>query len=92
MSANDDRVIRERHRRWKPPIYGRDGMTVGQRMKLAREQRGIKAIDVSRRFKVWAEQLSHWEGDYKMPNLVIFAELARYYGVSVDEMYWGPLP
>jgi transcriptional regulator with XRE-family HTH domain len=77
--------------RWKPPLYGLDGLTLGERLRRVRKRTGRQAQEVASSIEVRHEALSRWENDQHIPELPAFSALAEYYGISMDELLWGSL-
>jgi transcriptional regulator with XRE-family HTH domain len=59
-------------------------MTLGDRLKQAREANGWSLNDVAPRIKSHFTTISGWERNFRRPNPEKLKELARLYGVTVD--------
>lgn len=59
-------------------------MTLGDRLKKARERRGWSQLYVSKTTKISNTVLSNYERNYRDPDSETLARLAGLYGVSVD--------
>lgn len=59
-------------------------MTIGQKIRNLRTERGITQRDLADQFHVSFQTVSKWENDENEPDIATLRELARYFTVSVD--------
>ena len=78
-----------RNIRWRAPLYGVDGLTLGERLRRLRRASGKTAKQVAFSIEESDSQLSRWENDQSIPLLPSFASLAEHYGVPMERLYWG---
>lgn len=78
--------------RWHAPIYGIDGLTLGERLRRVRKRKGLQAQHVASSAEIRPEQITRWENDHTIPELPSFASLADFYGIPMNVLFWGPLP
>ncbi len=64
----------------------RGSMTLGERIRQARESLGISQAELARRVNVSQAYLSYLERDEREPTLSIAARLARELGVPLDSL------
>ena len=77
--------------RQRMPLYGLDGLTLGERLRRARRRTGRTATRIAASLGMPMEQLSRWENDHTVPGLPAYAALAGQYGLPMDVLFWGPL-
>ena len=78
-------------RSWAP-LYGLDGLTLGERLRRARKRLGLQSQEVAASIECPLAQMSRWENDTTIPMLPNFAALAARYQVPMEALFWGPLP
>lgn len=61
-------------------------MTIGQSIKLARESRGIKQIELAQMIGTNQVTVSLWETDRVYPRLIMFICVADALNISLDEL------
>lgn len=61
---------------------------IGQRLKTAREQKGLTQQEVATKFDVNKATVSAWETGAGAPDAVRLRRLARLYDVSADALLW----
>lgn len=59
-------------------------MSLGKRIKLLREEKGIRQEDIGKLFCVSKSAVSQWENDIRTPDMNIVIKLADYFNVSTD--------
>ena len=67
-------------------------MTIGQHLK---QQREICKLSKSQRAKetgIKQQNISRWENDTHVPDVVQCAILAKYYGITIEELVGIELP
>ena len=63
-----------------------DSLRIGRNMKRLRVSRGWTQKEVAKMLKTEPSTYSRWEGDVITPNIIIIMDIARLYGVSLDEL------
>lgn len=59
-------------------------MTLGQKIKKLRTEKGLTQKDLSDQLHVTFQTISKWESDTNEPDITTLKELAKFYGCSVD--------
>lgn len=59
-------------------------MLIGQRLKLLREEKGLKQLDIAKMLGVSRTTYTQYETGKSEPDLTTVAKLADFFGVSVD--------
>lgn len=62
---------------------------VGQRLVLARDALGLKAIQMAISLKISAQRLSNYERGQRPFDLELAMELSRKHGITMDYIYRG---
>lgn len=62
------------------------GDTIGQRLKQAREAKGLSLLGLAGLTEIQPRTLERWEGDLHSPKLDDAARVAVALGVSLDEL------
>ena len=57
---------------------------IGQRIKLIRKKKGIKAYEAARDMGIAQSSYSGYENDFRNPDYSKLKKIAEYYGVSTD--------
>jgi transcriptional regulator with XRE-family HTH domain len=70
----------------RDPVWQRE---VGQRLVLAREAIGLKAIELAVSLKITAQRLSNYENGRRPFDLELAMELSRKHGITMDYVYRG---
>ncbi len=65
---------------------GQAGLTLGQRIRTAREARGESQVSLAEAAKISQGYLSQIEQDEREPSLSIAARIARALDISLDEL------
>jgi len=65
-------------------IKSRCGIMIGKRLKLLREEMGLKQIDIAEMLGVSRTTYTQYETEKREPNLATVAKLAEIYNTSVD--------
>jgi ribosome-binding protein aMBF1 (putative translation factor) len=81
--AEGRRFMSER-RRQRAAAHG--GATLGEKIRTAREARGLTQADLAARAQVAQAYLSYLEQDQREPSLSIAARIARELGIPLDEL------
>ena len=61
-------------------------MSYGESMKQQRIEHGKSLLDVERETGISNQNLSRWERDEVLPNIDFCVKLAKYYGITIDEL------
>jgi len=61
-------------------------MTLGQRLKKVRVNKGYSQNDVATFLNISRQSISRWETDKAYPDIDNLVELSKYYEVSIDEL------
>lgn len=61
-------------------------MSLGQRLKKVRVERGFSQADVADFLNISRQSISRWETDRAYPDIDNLVELSKYYEVSIDEL------
>ena len=59
-------------------------MTIGMRLKQARETLRLSQKEVAEKTKMNSKSISHWENDRALPSILDLRTLANLYGVTTD--------
>jgi transcriptional regulator with XRE-family HTH domain len=59
-------------------------MSIGERIKVRREQRGLTQKDLASALQVSAQAVSKWERGENAPDIALLVELTRLLRVSTD--------
>lgn len=58
-------------------------MTLGERLKALREEKGITTREISKLFKLGKSTISNYENDFRKPDYDTLRKLAEFYDVSI---------
>lgn len=61
-------------------------MSLGQRLKKVRVEKGFSQADVADFLNISRQSISRWETDRSYPDIDNLVELSKYYEVSIDEL------
>ena len=61
-------------------------MNIGQSLKNRREKAGLSQSELARKTRIVQTNLSRWESNTHVPNIADCITLAKFYGVSIDEL------
>ena len=67
-------------------------MTIGQHLKQQRELCGISQSQLAKATGIKQQNLSRWENDTHVPDVMQCVILAKYYGVTIEELIGVELP
>jgi class 3 adenylate cyclase len=59
-------------------------MNIGQKIRLLREKRGLKQINLANALQVSPQAVSKWERDANCPDTPMLLKIARFFDVSTD--------
>lgn len=57
-----------------------------ENLKMLRAAKGISQTELARVLNTTFKTVSHWETGYSEPSVAQIVELAKYFGVSTDEL------
>ena len=63
--------------------------TLGRRIANARKERGMTQDQLAEKMGVSAQAVSKWENDQTCPDVTLLPQLAKLFGVTVDELLCG---
>ena len=61
-------------------------MKYGEAIKEQREASGKSLSEVARETGISHQNLSRWERDEVLPNIDFCVQLAKYYGITIEEL------
>lgn len=61
-------------------------MSLGENLKKARIEAGIKQKDLAERLQVYPKDISRWENGERTPSAVTLGRICRELGASADEI------
>ncbi len=61
-------------------------MKIGISLKTQRERKGLSQSELARQTGINQQNISRWESDLNLPNIADCITLARFYGISLDEL------
>lgn len=64
-------------------------MTLGKRIAMFRKEKGLKQEELANLVNLSPQAISKWENDQTCPDISLLPELARIFGVTVDELLSG---
>ena len=66
-------------------------MTIGQRIAILREGRGVSQESLAEALSVSRQSVSKWETSSSKPSIEKIIMLARFFGVTIDELLMGDI-
>ena len=61
-------------------------MEIGQKLREARQERGLTQEELSERLHVSRQTISNWENQRSYPDIISLIALSDLYGISLDEL------
>lgn len=61
-------------------------MSLGENLKKARIEAGVKQKDLAERLQVYPKDISRWESGERTPSAVTLGRICRELGASADEI------
>ena len=61
-------------------------MTFGEKLNHLRKNAGLTQEDISSRLGISPQAVSKWENDLSCPDIMLLPEIAKLYGITVDEL------
>ena len=62
-------------------------MNIGNKIKELRKQRGVTQEQLADSIGISFQAVSKWENNIALPDITLATALARYFGVSMDELF-----
>ena len=59
-------------------------MSIGARLRILREEKGLRQEDVGNYLAVQKSTVSQWENDVRTPDSATIVKLAKFFGVTTD--------
>lgn len=66
-----------------------DSKSVGATIAQLRRQNGMTQTDLAKRLKISSKAISKWETGKGFPDVVLFPEISKVFGVSIDYLMVG---
>jgi transcriptional regulator with XRE-family HTH domain len=60
------------------------GMHIGEKIKILRQKRKLKQLDLANTLRVTPQAVSKWEKEANTPDLALVVKLARFFNVTTD--------
>ncbi len=64
-------------------------MSIGEKIRKAREENGITQAEASERLLVSRQTISNWENERSLPDILSVMRMSELYKVSLDELLKG---
>lgn len=61
--------------------------TIGTKIKTLRKNKGLTQAQLAEAFSVTPQSISKWENDQSAPDLSLLPMIARYFGITMDELF-----
>ena len=61
-------------------------MTLAEKLRTEREKKGVTTVEVAKAIGVSQSFISHIESGRKIPSIAVIVDIAKYYGVSLDDL------
>lgn len=61
-------------------------MTLGEALKQHRENAKLSQTKLAKETGIKQQNLSRWENNTHLPNVLDCARLAKYYGITIEEL------
>lgn len=61
-------------------------MSIGQALKAHREKNGLSQTKLAQDTGIKQQNISRWENDTHIPNVLQCITLAKYYGITIEEL------
>lgn len=62
-------------------------MLIGKKIRLLRKNKGITQAQLAEALSVSAQSVSKWENHLSTPDITVLPQIARYFGVTMDELF-----
>ncbi len=62
-------------------------MLIGDKIKLLRKNKNVTQLQLAEALAVSAQSVSKWENHISAPDIAILPEIARYFGITMDELF-----
>lgn len=64
-------------------------MTIGKRIAALRKEKGLRQEELAEMLGISGQAVSKWENDQTCPDISLLPQLAKIFGVTVDELLSG---
>lgn len=61
-------------------------MNYGEALKFQRESYGISMAELAKKIGTSHQNISRWEAGKVLPNIDFCVKLAKFYGITIDEL------
>lgn len=62
-------------------------MQIGEKIRLLRKQKKITQAQLAQALSVSSQSVSKWENQLSVPDISVLPEIARYFGITMDELF-----
>ena len=62
-------------------------MLIGEKIRSLRKQKNITQAELAEALSVSAQSVSKWENHLSVPDLSVLPLIARYFGITMDELF-----
>ncbi|MBQ7291566.1 MAG: helix-turn-helix domain-containing protein [Clostridia bacterium] len=62
-------------------------MLIGDKIKLLRKNKNVTQLQLAEALAVSAQSVSKWENHVSAPDIAVLPEIARYFGITMDELF-----
>ena len=62
-------------------------MTIGEKISFERKRLGLTQDALAQKMGVTNQAVSKWESDLSCPDIMLLPELAKIFGVTIDELF-----
>ena len=62
-------------------------MLIGDKIKLLRKNKNVTQLQLAEALAVSAQSVSKWENYVSAPDIAVLPEIARYFGITMDELF-----
>ena len=62
-------------------------MSVGDKIRLLRKNKGITQTQLAEALSVSSQSVSKWENHLSVPDITVLPVIARYFGITMDELF-----
>ena len=59
---------------------------IGKALKTQRENAGLNIMELAEKTGISRQNLSRWEANEVAPNIFFCIQLAKYYGITIEEL------
>jgi len=62
-------------------------MLIGEKIRLLRKNKNVTQTQLAEALSVSSQSVSKWENHLSAPDLTVLPEIARYFGITMDELF-----